>query len=143
MASISMRYKMYLAGLLSLHLHMMDSMFQMLLLLLAWDVMSNKYRATTTKYLKTFPRQCIRSMSLGKMVFVSDKQSIENCRMDRKCFTKLCHLLKSEGRLETSKNMSVEETLVSFLHILAHHTKKRVVKHQLHNRVRLLVDNSM
>ncbi|XVF69313.1 hypothetical protein PTKIN_Ptkin11bG0070800 [Pterospermum kingtungense] len=65
------------------------------------------------------------------MGFESDRQSIENCRMDRRCFTKLCYLLKTEGRLETSKNMSVEETLVSFLHILAHHTKNRVVKRQI------------
>ncbi|XVF59066.1 hypothetical protein PTKIN_Ptkin07bG0244800 [Pterospermum kingtungense] len=51
--------------------------------------------------------------------------------MDRRCFTKLCHLLTTKGRLETSKNMSVEEIVVSFLHILAHHTKNRVVKHQI------------
>ncbi|XVF86105.1 hypothetical protein PTKIN_Ptkin18bG0014400 [Pterospermum kingtungense] len=51
--------------------------------------------------------------------------------MDRRCFTKLCHLLTTEGRLETSKNISVEEIIVSFLHILAHHTKNRVVKRQI------------
>ena len=77
------------------------------------------------------------------MLFQSDKQSVENCRMDRKTFVKLCQLLKTEGMLKENRNMSVEEMVISFLHIIDHHTKNRVLKRQTTNLVRQLVDNFM
>ena len=72
-------------------------------------------------------RHHIRSLNLDKMLFQSDKQSVENCRMDRRTFAKLCQLLKTEGMLKENRNMSVEEMVISFLHIIAHHMKNRVL----------------
>ncbi|XVE89435.1 hypothetical protein DITRI_Ditri19aG0201100 [Diplodiscus trichospermus] len=65
------------------------------------------------------------------MIFESDVQSIDNCRMDRRAFTKLCHLLETQGRLKASKNMGTEEMVASSLHIIAHRTKNRVLKRQI------------
>ena len=64
------------------------------------------------------------------MLFQSDRQNVENCMMDRRTFAKLCQLLKTEGMLKKNTNMSVEEIVISFLHIIAHHTKNRVLKRQ-------------
>ena len=64
------------------------------------------------------------------MLFESDRQSVENCMMDRRTFAKLCQLLKTEGMLKENRNMSVEEMVISFLHTIAHHTKNRVLKRQ-------------
>ncbi|XVF45324.1 hypothetical protein PTKIN_Ptkin02bG0196700 [Pterospermum kingtungense] len=65
------------------------------------------------------------------MVFESDRQSLDNCRMDRRTFAKLCHLVRTIGGLKETKHMSVEEMVVNFLHIIAHHTKNRVIKSQV------------
>ena len=62
------------------------------------------------------------------MLFESDRQSVENCRMDKITFAKLCHLLKTEGRLKENRNMSVEEMVIGLLHIISLHTKNRVLK---------------
>ena len=64
------------------------------------------------------------------MLFESDRPNVENCRMDKRTFAKLCQLLKTEGKLKENRNMSVEEMIISFLHIIDHHTKNRVLKHQ-------------
>ena len=65
------------------------------------------------------------------MVFQSNGQSVENCRMDRRTFAKLYQLLKIEGMLKENRNMNVEEMVISFLHIIAYHTKNRVLKRQI------------
>ena len=76
-------------------------------------------------------RYHIRSLNLDKMLFQNDKQSVENCRMDRKTFARLCQLLKTEGMLKENRNMSVEEMVISFLHIIVHHMKNNVLKRQI------------
>ncbi|XVF43475.1 hypothetical protein PTKIN_Ptkin02bG0043000 [Pterospermum kingtungense] len=65
------------------------------------------------------------------MVFESDKQCFDNCRMDTRIFAKLYNLLKTNGGLKEYRNMSIEEMLVNFPHIIAHHTKNRVIKRQI------------
>ncbi|KAJ0043281.1 hypothetical protein Pint_18899 [Pistacia integerrima] len=50
--------------------------------------------------------------------------------MDVKSFDKLCHLLKSIGRLALTRNTTIEGMVASFLHIIAHHVKNRVLKRQ-------------
>ena len=65
------------------------------------------------------------------MLFQSDRQSVENCRMDKRTFAKLCHLLKTKGRLKENRNMSVEEMVISFFHIISYHTKNMVLKRQI------------
>ena len=64
------------------------------------------------------------------MLFQNDRQNVENCMMDRRTFAKLCQLLKTKGMLKENRNMSVEEMVINFLHIIAHHTKNKVFKRQ-------------
>ena len=75
-------------------------------------------------------RHSIRSLNLDKMVFQSDRQSVKNCRMDKRTFAKLCQLLKIERMLKENRNMSVEEMVINFFHIIVHHMKNWVLKRQ-------------
>ena len=40
-------------------------------------------------------------------------------------------MLKTKRMLKENKNISVEEMVISFFHIIAHHTKNRVLKCQI------------
>lgn len=53
---------------------------------------------------------------------------IENTRMDRVAFRKLCEMLKIIGGMHPSRHMRVEELVTIILHILAHHDKNRVIR---------------
>ncbi|XVF56316.1 hypothetical protein PTKIN_Ptkin06aG0109000 [Pterospermum kingtungense] len=132
MAGLSLQEKMHLVLVLIVHLKMMQSLYHILLFILLWELRSKtRSRVRDRTYChQTLRGQQIRSMNLQKIVFESDRQSIENCRMDRRSFRKLCYLLKTDGHLEDNRNMSVEEMVTSFLHILAHHTKNRIIKRQ-------------
>ncbi|KAG6510318.1 hypothetical protein ZIOFF_028328 [Zingiber officinale] len=50
--------------------------------------------------------------------------------MDRRTLAKLCYLLTTHGQLQGTRNMSISELVISFLHIIAHNMKNRVLKHQ-------------
>ncbi|XP_031267081.1 uncharacterized protein LOC116125509 [Pistacia vera] len=65
------------------------------------------------------------------MIFEIDGVCLENCRMDRKAFFKLCNLLESRRGLVSTRHTSIEEIVGSFLHILVHHVKYRVMKRQI------------
>ncbi|KAK9275051.1 hypothetical protein L1049_022309 [Liquidambar formosana] len=52
---------------------------------------------------------------------------VNQLRMDMRTFKLLCSLLRTFERLTDTKNMSVEEQVAMFLHILAHHVKNRVI----------------
>ncbi|VVA31425.1 PREDICTED: ALP1 [Prunus dulcis] len=49
--------------------------------------------------------------------------------MDRQSFHKLCQILVTRGQLRPTRNVSVEEMIAMFLHILAHHIKNRTIKY--------------
>ncbi|KAL0000657.1 hypothetical protein SO802_014438 [Lithocarpus litseifolius] len=68
---------------------------------------------------------------MHQMVWMDDTASINNVRMDRRAFRKLCDMLHMHGGLRPSKNMEMDEMVASFLHVLAHHAKNRVVARQL------------
>ena len=55
----------------------------------------------------------IRTLNLDKMLFESDRQIVNNCRMDIRAFARLYHLLKIEGRLKANRNMSVKEIVIT------------------------------
>ncbi|KAG6483806.1 hypothetical protein ZIOFF_060506 [Zingiber officinale] len=50
--------------------------------------------------------------------------------MDRRSLSKLCYLLTTRGKLKGNRNMSINELVISFLHIIAHNVKNRVLKWQ-------------
>ena len=82
------------------------------------------------------PRQLSRSPAIRlykqveymySLVYWSDAICIDQLRMDRQSFHKLCHILASKGQLRATKNVSIEEMLAMFLNILAHHKKNRSI----------------
>ncbi|PPE00443.1 hypothetical protein GOBAR_DD02539 [Gossypium barbadense] len=64
-----------------------------------------------------------------RLVYASDETCIEQVRMNRTAFFKLCEMLESIGGLKSSRNMLVDEQVAMFLHIISHHLKNRVIKH--------------
>ncbi|KAG8481572.1 hypothetical protein CXB51_026543 [Gossypium anomalum] len=64
-----------------------------------------------------------------RLVYASDETCIEQVRMDRTTFFKLCEMLQTLGELKSSRNMLVDEQVAMFLHIISHHLKNRVIKH--------------
>ncbi|XP_057777339.1 uncharacterized protein LOC130995875 [Salvia miltiorrhiza] len=66
---------------------------------------------------------------LNQMIGFSDVDCVINLRMDRNTFGKLCRLLRDLGGLTDGRFVTVEEQVVVFLSVLAHHKKKnKVVK---------------
>ncbi|PPE00533.1 hypothetical protein GOBAR_DD02438 [Gossypium barbadense] len=64
-----------------------------------------------------------------RLVYASDETCIEQVRMNRSAFFKICEMLESIGGLKLSRNMLVDEQVAMFLHIISHHLKIRVIKH--------------
>ncbi|PPD68235.1 hypothetical protein GOBAR_DD34884 [Gossypium barbadense] len=64
-----------------------------------------------------------------RLVYASDETCIEQVRMNRTAFFKLCEMLESIGGLKSSRFMLVDEQVAMFLHIISHHLKNRVIKH--------------
>ncbi|KAL8552100.1 hypothetical protein ACS0TY_000963 [Phlomoides rotata] len=54
---------------------------------------------------------------------------LDNLRVDRNAFGRLCTILRNCGGLVDGKHVSVEEQVSMFLGILAHHKKNRVVRY--------------
>ncbi|KAL8527528.1 hypothetical protein ACS0TY_005392 [Phlomoides rotata] len=48
--------------------------------------------------------------------------------MSRGAFSQLCHLLKTSGSLQSTRNCTIANQVAMFLSILAHHTKNCIVK---------------
>ena len=51
-------------------------------------------------------------------------------RMDRRCFTVLCHLLRTIARLVSTKIIDVEEMVEMFFHVLTHDVENRVIQRE-------------
>ncbi|KAL8501866.1 hypothetical protein ACS0TY_021105 [Phlomoides rotata] len=66
---------------------------------------------------------------MNRLVEISDEVCRDQLRMDRNSFGCLCELLGTLGGISNSKHMSVQEKVATFLSVLAHHTKNRVIKH--------------
>ena len=66
---------------------------------------------------------------IKRLVYSSDETCIEQVRMNRTTFFKLCEMLQTLGGLKSSRNMLVDEQVTMFLHIISHHLKNRVIKH--------------
>ena len=74
------------------------------------------------------PTRVFRQLSHRyELVYKSDVICIDQLRMDRVAFHKLCQILNTKGQLRGTRNMSIEEMVAMFLNILAHHHKNRVI----------------
>ncbi|MFQ6658475.1 hypothetical protein Gotur_027729, partial [Gossypium turneri] len=64
-----------------------------------------------------------------RIVYASDETCIEQVKMNRFSFFKLCEMLQTLKGLKSSRHMLVDEQVAMFLHIISHHLKNRVIKH--------------
>ena len=54
----------------------------------------------------------VKAVNMNQMFWMDDITSINNVRMDRSAFRKLCNLLHIHGGLRPSKNMEMNEMIV-------------------------------
>ncbi|KAG6482883.1 hypothetical protein ZIOFF_059522 [Zingiber officinale] len=101
-----------------------------LAMVLAIKRRSARLRRSISYAYHALSRYNIRSININEMSFDSDRQCVDNCRMDRRSLSKLCYLLTTRGKLKGNRNMSINELVISFLHIIAHNVKNRVLKRQ-------------
>ena len=73
-------------------------------------------------------RHQIRQLNFFRLIHESDIARRESTRMDRRCFTILCTMLRIRGGLEATQYVDVEEMVAIFLHIVAHDVKNRVAR---------------
>jgi hypothetical protein len=73
-------------------------------------------------------REGLRGEFLESLINRDDITCVNQLRMDIRSFRLLCGLLRTEGKLKEDGLVSVEEQVAMFLHILAHHSKNRVIK---------------
>ncbi|KAI8530456.1 hypothetical protein RHMOL_Rhmol11G0059800 [Rhododendron molle] len=67
--------------------------------------------------------------NINRLVRRSDVTCLEQLRMDRNCFMRLCNLIETVGGLSHSRSVCLEEKVAMFLYTIAHYHKNRVVKH--------------
>ncbi|XP_057435091.1 protein ALP1-like isoform X1 [Lotus japonicus] len=70
----------------------------------------------------------LRGELLQRLINRDDVTCIDQLRMDIRSFNLLCALLRNEGKLKGDGLVTIEEQVAMFLHILAHHSKNRVIK---------------
>ncbi|KAG8368382.1 hypothetical protein BUALT_Bualt15G0039700 [Buddleja alternifolia] len=66
---------------------------------------------------------------LRDIISMNDEACINNLRMSRNSFGRLCLILQDVGGLVNTKHVSVSEQVAIFLSIIAHHKKNMIVKH--------------
>ncbi|GKD49313.1 ALP1-like protein isoform X1 [Tanacetum coccineum] len=67
-----------------------------------------------------------RKEYIERLAYESDETCLQQLRMNRSTFVKLCGMLEMNGKLKASKYLRVDEQVAMFLYILAHHVKNRV-----------------
>ena len=73
-------------------------------------------------------REGFRRGFLDGLINQNDQTCVDQLRMNIRSFHLLCVLLRNDGRLKEDGLVSVEEQVAMFLHILAHHSKNRVIR---------------
>ncbi|KAG8380520.1 hypothetical protein BUALT_Bualt06G0024200 [Buddleja alternifolia] len=63
------------------------------------------------------------------LVSFSDATCVDNLRMSRNAFGRLCYILEHVGGLVNTKNVTVSEQVAIFLTVLAHQKKNCIIKH--------------
>ncbi|KAG8371301.1 hypothetical protein BUALT_Bualt13G0073500 [Buddleja alternifolia] len=66
---------------------------------------------------------------MRRIVEYSDTSCVNNLRMNRNAFGRLCYLLEHVGGLIDSRHVNIPEKVCMFLSTLAHHKKNCIVKH--------------
>lgn len=121
--------KKRLVAILILYMEMLNC-FTLMTMTLCYIILTRRLRKRKRLSWDCHERSVIREVHFHRIIFISDLACVENTRMDRAAFHKLCTMLKVVGGLVPTKNMDVEELVAMFLHILAHHAKNRIIKRQ-------------
>ncbi|KAL0444268.1 UNVERIFIED_CONTAM: hypothetical protein Slati_2149500 [Sesamum latifolium] len=66
---------------------------------------------------------------LRQITEISDVKCVDNLRMSRNAFGRLCQILETSAGLRATRHLNVAEQVAIFLRVLAHHKKNCVVKH--------------
>lgn len=80
-----------------------------------------------------FVKEPARNLELERRNFLNrlyrgtEADCIEQLRVSKRTFFKLCKILKEKGQLVRTRNVPTTEAVAMFLHILAHNLKYRVV----------------
>ncbi|KAL8519006.1 hypothetical protein ACS0TY_010089 [Phlomoides rotata] len=90
------------------------------------DKGSKRKRGYKYSLIERMPNQ-IRE--LNRLTRGNHYDCLENLRVDRNAFGRLCIILRNCGGLVDGKHVSVEEQVSMFLGILVHHKKNRVVRY--------------
>lgn len=69
-----------------------------------------------------------RTKNLNNIIYESDIYCVQQLRMDRHCFWKLCSLVRDIGGLRDTRNVKVVEMVAMFLHVLAYDEKSRSMR---------------
>jgi hypothetical protein len=73
-------------------------------------------------------REGLRGEFLECLINRNDVICVNHLRVDIRSFRILCCLLRNEGKLKEDGLVCIEEQVAIFLHIIAHHSKNRVIK---------------
>ena len=90
-----------------------------------------KYRSDKPR-IRSLSSNLDRYLILHRYAYESDTMCISQLRMTRRCFTKLCDTLERLGGLRASRHVNIDEQVSTFLHILAHNVKNRVIICRFH-----------
>ncbi|KAL0010653.1 hypothetical protein SO802_005761 [Lithocarpus litseifolius] len=104
-------------------LHIVSMFFQLLCFIVEYRVRKRSLKATCGHDFHS------RRGEIHRLCYESDETCINQLRMNRNAFTRLCGMLERMGGLKDTKHMLVDEQVAMFLHTLAHHAKNRVIKH--------------
>lgn len=111
---------------LIMHLEMLN-LFTLMIMMLCYFSLSNRLKKRKRSW-DCYERSLVREVHFHRIIYTSDVACIENTRMDRAVFHKLCEMLKGIGGLVPTRHMFIEELVAMFLHILAHHVKNRMIR---------------
>ncbi|KAI3461571.1 hypothetical protein Pfo_018234 [Paulownia fortunei] len=64
---------------------------------------------------------------LRDLIQISDTYCLNNLRMSRNTFGRLCYLLQNVGGLVPNRNVGINKQLAMFIIVLAHHKKNQIV----------------
>uniref|UniRef100_A0A9I9EKJ4 DUF8040 domain-containing protein n=1 Tax=Cucumis melo TaxID=3656 RepID=A0A9I9EKJ4_CUCME len=97
-------------------------------MLLTLELLMNDSRRITHTPSDTHHR--IRQLAYFRKIHESNLVCCQSTRMDRQTFTILFHLLRIVSGLSSTEIVDVEEMVATFLHVLAHDVKNRIIQRE-------------
>ncbi|KAF8393860.1 hypothetical protein HHK36_020058 [Tetracentron sinense] len=77
-------------------------------------------------------REKEREDYINSIIHGSDSHCIDQIRMSPRAFYRLCEVLRNKNLLRPTINVSIEEQVVTFLHLIGHNVRLRVIGSRFH-----------